>query len=400
MRRQRKLAKFELDVVQCGDEIQDLRRFVNAQVVAFRKILKKYKKWTGSPSVGTRFKENVLYDPKSFTNRDFHPLQAHYEELLSELRAAATPASSAGPATPVDSPSTPARRRSSAGQALPAEPLVVVPEHCEGYWNEYEHGSDAGDFDGGEYAIYINPDDEDENSLGIYSVFSALFSMPVSKVKLWLRDVRGGAAPEQAPLLPTSEEMAGAGAPGGYGAVATTAGRQSHRIDDHVSHGAGDEADDEDEGRGRAYVGDDLDCASSEEDFPRGYEARYASLPSINDQRVSQYRDRMLFWGTVGADASAVVLLGTAALLISTGRHRLRVEVDVGVLLGVMASLCCACAALGMTMARTTRLSWLNRLAVYATFCVICVLNGVLLVLVAGNSPLSTELPVAPIPEP
>jgi hypothetical protein len=43
LKRQRKLVKYEREVIRCGDEIQALQRFVNAQVVAFRKILKKYK---------------------------------------------------------------------------------------------------------------------------------------------------------------------------------------------------------------------------------------------------------------------------------------------------------------------------------------------------------------------
>lgn len=42
-RRQRRLARYAQQASQCGEEIHDLERFVNAQVVAFRKILKKYK---------------------------------------------------------------------------------------------------------------------------------------------------------------------------------------------------------------------------------------------------------------------------------------------------------------------------------------------------------------------
>ncbi len=42
-KRQRRFAKCERSVLQLHDEIKDLSRFVNAQIVAFRKILKKYK---------------------------------------------------------------------------------------------------------------------------------------------------------------------------------------------------------------------------------------------------------------------------------------------------------------------------------------------------------------------
>ncbi len=43
LKRQRRFAKYDRDVVQVADEVRDLSRFVNAQIVAFRKILKKYK---------------------------------------------------------------------------------------------------------------------------------------------------------------------------------------------------------------------------------------------------------------------------------------------------------------------------------------------------------------------
>lgn len=49
-KRQRKLAKLERQLLCCGRDIDLLCRFVNAQVVAFRKILKKYRVRTPSTS--------------------------------------------------------------------------------------------------------------------------------------------------------------------------------------------------------------------------------------------------------------------------------------------------------------------------------------------------------------
>lgn len=43
LKRQRRVAKYERELLRVGDEIQALSRFANAQVVAFRKIVKKYK---------------------------------------------------------------------------------------------------------------------------------------------------------------------------------------------------------------------------------------------------------------------------------------------------------------------------------------------------------------------
>lgn len=39
----RKFARIEREVVRCGDDVQHLQRFVNAQIMAFRKLLKKYR---------------------------------------------------------------------------------------------------------------------------------------------------------------------------------------------------------------------------------------------------------------------------------------------------------------------------------------------------------------------
>ena len=43
LRQHRRFARHERDLLQVGDDIHALTRFANAQVVAFRKILKKYK---------------------------------------------------------------------------------------------------------------------------------------------------------------------------------------------------------------------------------------------------------------------------------------------------------------------------------------------------------------------
>lgn len=48
LKRQRRFAKYERELLRCGEEIHGLSRFANAQVVAFRKILKKYKVWVHS----------------------------------------------------------------------------------------------------------------------------------------------------------------------------------------------------------------------------------------------------------------------------------------------------------------------------------------------------------------
>jgi hypothetical protein len=71
---------------RAGDELQSLSRFSKAQQTAFRKLLKKHKKWTGSTDLETEFNRHVLGDPTSFTNIDMNPLYTQYEDTLSALR--------------------------------------------------------------------------------------------------------------------------------------------------------------------------------------------------------------------------------------------------------------------------------------------------------------------------
>jgi SPX domain protein involved in polyphosphate accumulation len=71
---------------RAGDELQSLSRFSKAQQTAFRKLLKKHKKWTGSTDLETEFNRHVLGNPSSFTNIDMNPLYTQYEDTLSALR--------------------------------------------------------------------------------------------------------------------------------------------------------------------------------------------------------------------------------------------------------------------------------------------------------------------------
>jgi SPX domain protein involved in polyphosphate accumulation len=78
--------KLENDVLKAGEEIRSLARFTGAQRTAFRKLLKKHKKWTGSTNLEDRFRDEVLDDPKSFTKLDLGPLLDEYSETLQNIR--------------------------------------------------------------------------------------------------------------------------------------------------------------------------------------------------------------------------------------------------------------------------------------------------------------------------
>lgn len=78
--------RLENDVVKAGEEIKSLARFIATQRTAFRKLLKKYKKWTGSAELEDRFREEVLDHQNSFTKLDLGHLLDDYSTTRQSIR--------------------------------------------------------------------------------------------------------------------------------------------------------------------------------------------------------------------------------------------------------------------------------------------------------------------------
>lgn len=246
-------------------------------------------------------------------------------------------------------------------------------EQTLGYWNEYEHGSENED-EREDYVLYVNPDEP--GSPDLKSILHAI-TTPFKKARSWVKARR----PERQPLLSRQSSDSttyGATEDGSYFSHPHARPPPSRGNDSSTAVEETDADDDADVEAG----------FSSSDEFPAGYEAHYASLPSIADQRMGLFKDRVMFLATSGLFALSFMLWGIATVLIFTGRHRLRVEVDAGATLGSVVSIGCACTALALTMARWEYLSGANRVVVGMTFLTVCMLNGMLLVLVAGNTSL------------
>lgn len=302
--------------------------------------------------MGSRFNEEVLSNPKSFTRRNFSNLHHRHNETLAVLRSA-TPQLSE-PSSP-DSDELHQGRPGSSSQHPEFEPLPPphnghLPRQSSQssqvkYWNEYDDGSEGGGPED-DYAIYINPDDR--STFPGLGYVNAILTLPFEKVKHWFH-LRPN--PEQEPLLGESSSRP------------PTQGYTSTALDS------------------------DEEGYASSGDFPaRGYTAHYA-FPSIGDQKVVRYRENVLFWATTACFITSFALLAISGVLISAGRHKLRVEVDAAVTVGVAMSLFSACSGLGMTLYRRDPLSIPYRLMVGSTFVAACLLNGMLLILVVGNTP-------------
>lgn len=129
---------------------------------------------------------------------------------------------------------------------------------------------------------------------------------------------------------------------------------------------------------------DDDGAYASSSDFPSGYAAHYATFPSVTDQRHSRATERLLFRTMLSSFGASLLFLFIASILVATGKRKLRVEVDAGVIIGIVASLCFNMAAIGAVLGRQMKLGWLHRSIVTVAFVGICIFNGMLLVVVAS----------------
>ena len=85
--RLRRFSKAEEAVLSSGEELQALSRFIGAQHLAFRKLLKKYTKWTGSTELSQRFSRNILILPSGFHNGNLNLLLRKWVATLAAVRA-------------------------------------------------------------------------------------------------------------------------------------------------------------------------------------------------------------------------------------------------------------------------------------------------------------------------
>jgi hypothetical protein len=211
------------------------------------------------------------------------------------------------------------------------------------YWNEYDNGSETGGDD--DYAIYVNANDE--SPFPGFSYVQTAWTGSIGKAKQWIGLGHGN--PENQPLLSAASTSRG------YASTPT----------------------DSDEEGGYA----------SSQDIPHQGYLTYYAFPSVGEQKINRYRENTLLWATIVGFLFSFILLAISGVIISTGRHKMRIEVDAAAAVGVVLSLFCACSALGTTLYRRDELSLSHRITVGATFIASCLLNGMMLILVVGNAP-------------
>lgn len=85
--RQSLVVRLRQEVIQITRDVQRLARFIGVQRTGFRKLVKKYTKWSHSSALSERFLP-ILESPTSFTNQDFTSTFLELSLLYNVLRQA------------------------------------------------------------------------------------------------------------------------------------------------------------------------------------------------------------------------------------------------------------------------------------------------------------------------
>jgi len=241
----------------------------------------------------------------------------------------------------------PLRQKKNVRLLSPAKPPVVSR-----YWNEFDDGSDFGE--DSSYAIYVNPD-EPSNFPGteiISKAFSVLYegaSNSKRYVLSWLPSpVRQSKQREREPLLANQ--------------------RAAQDLEDSSDPDADTTA------TAKGLLRDGAIIARSS----------FTSGNILRQRRARDSRETFIFRTYLAAFVLSYIMLALSAILQGTGRHKARIEVDAGVIVGVVIALICGMSGVGLMISRKEPLSLAHRMAVILAFCIVCAWSGYLLALVAS----------------
>lgn len=120
---------------------------------------------------------------------------------------------------------------------------------------------------------------------------------------------------------------------------------------------------------------------SDVETSPKGAKTRnnrrYATFPT--QPPAVRARETLLFRSCLASFAASFILLIVATILTTTGRRKAETTVDVGVIIGVAASVVFAIIAVGSMAGRKENVGWVQRTVVLLLFLCVAVGSGGLL---------------------
>jgi SPX domain protein involved in polyphosphate accumulation len=241
----------------------------------------------------------------------------------------------------------PLRQKKNVRLLSPAKPPAVSR-----YWNEFDDGSEFGE--DSSYAIYVTPD-EPSNFPGTEKISKA-FSVACEGASKGIRYALS--------WLPV---------PG-------------HRSNGHEREPL----------LANQRAVPDLEDSSDPETATRATDksllrngairigSSFSSDNTRRQHRGRNSRETFIFRTYLAAFVLSYTVLALSAVLQATGRHKARIEVDAGVIVGVVIALSCGIGGVGLMISRKEPLSLLHRVAVILAFCIVCAGSGYLLALVGS----------------
>ena len=222
------------------------------------------------------------------------------------------------------------------------------------YWNEFDNGEEA---ETEAYTVLVDPNASTPFLDGI-SALKARGTQTLSKLRgAWFK--RGARSDERAPLLPTTDED--------YFGLP----RASERMDDAAASDTS------------ASPSHRPSLSSRYSAFPT-YHSLASPLDPLSMHTVARRDASLAHYAILAFLASLACLVGTGSVQIMW-RNGEALVADLAVVCGIVASVACAVAGVGLAAARQEDVGWMSTAHVGLCFAVVCVGNGVLVVHLAGG---------------
>ncbi len=153
----RKYQRLVKDAESIGDEVENISRFAAVQKTAFRKVLKKYRKWTGSTALQQRLEVEL------FSSGALHVDFADYLQRLSSLSKTIS-SQLAGPMLSGSQFRNPNRGNSVADVATPRSNAKALAEACSAGILQFDAALSSVAYGeaGGSAYFWIHPDNLEE----------------------------------------------------------------------------------------------------------------------------------------------------------------------------------------------------------------------------------------------
>lgn len=274
---------------------------------------------------------------------DFDPLYTQYTKLIDYVREHSPIVSELSTPTTrsqgTRSSRSPSRGRNGSRSGLGNGVKQKVER--QGYWNEYDNPSEEEEGEG-HYVVYVNNDPE--------TIVKWPGQQSIESAADWIeRRTRGPRIKIRKLINPNYEPQPEAARRPLLGAPNGTANGISRRSSNSDPDDA--DADEED-----AYP------------FPPGYSTFYPSSSSPYSSQLPPHHSSLLLHASLGCFLAATILLFVSALLLATGRHKLRREVDAGVLTGASGAVVFLVLGMQCVVLRWDELGWVGKVGWAAGF--------------------------------